>query len=292
MTCDKDELFSGKIIDKYGRVSKASTTKIEFYNDAGDTLTAVGVPADISVGNELYIDGQVRTVVETDSANKWVKVDLPFTIYAKSDDDYVVPPGSTVYLIHRLGGVGSLCTLTDMPKLTDTDTINTDAKGTLATKSHSGGTSVDGDQTKSSQTNPHTEITIRPMDPQEVEIGDRIRVDTDTGTDLTPGTFITHTVDRIYYEIANTGHDTAPKQIGAIEKFTLNELVSVETATTGSMLKVADSETRFVYNDQRGTTENKECSGRGLCDETSGLCQCFKGYTDDDCSRQNALSSA
>merc|ERR1711871_1016656 len=228
MTCDKDELFSGKIIDKYGRVSKASTTKIEFYNDAGTTATAVGVTADISVGNELYIDGQVRTVVEKDSANKWVKVDLPFTIYAKSDDDYVVPPGSTVYLIHRLGGVGSLCPLTDMPKLTDTDTINTDAKGTLATKSHSGGTSVDGDQTKSSQTNPHTEITIRPMDPQEVEIGDRIRVDTDTGTDLTPGTFITHTVDRIYYETANTAHDTAPKQVGAIEKFTLNELVSAK----------------------------------------------------------------
>jgi len=291
MTCDKDELFSGKIIDKYGRVSKASTTKIEFYNDAGTTATAVGVTADISVGNELYIDGQVRTVVEKDAANKWVKVDLPFTIYAKSDDDYVVPPGSTVYLIHRLGGVGSLCTLTDMPKLTDTDTINTDAKGTLATKSHSGGTSVDGDQTKSSQTNPHTEITIRPMDPQEVEIGDRIRVDTDTGTDLTPGTFITHTVDRIYYETANTAHDTAPKQVGAIEKFTLNELVSAEASTTGNMLSV-NSGTRFVYNDQRGTTENKECSGRGLCDETSGLCQCFKGYTDDDCSRQNALSSA
>merc|ERR1719284_985874 len=176
MTCDKDELFSGKIVDHYGYVKKESTTKIEFGT----------FPTDLNVGDEVYIDGQVRSIVQTDSTNKWVKVDLPFTIYAKSDDDYVVPPGSTVYLIHRLGGVGSLCALTDMPKLTDSDTINTDAKGTLAAKSHSGGTSVDGDQTKSSQTNPHTEITIRPMDPQEVEIGDRIRVDTDSGTDLTP----------------------------------------------------------------------------------------------------------
>jgi len=292
MTCDKDELFSGKIIDMYGRVSKSSTTKIEFYNSAG-VATAPTTNYLPSVGNELYIDGQVRTVVETASDNTWAKVDLPFTIYAKSDDDYVVPPGSTVYLIHRLGGVGSQCTLTDMPKLTDTDTINTDAKGNLTAKSHSGGNSVDGDQTKSSQTNPHTEITIRPMDPQEVEIGDRIRVDTEvSGNDLTPGTYITHTVDRIYYETANTADNTDPKQIGAIEKFTLNELVSVETTKTGDMLKVADKEERFVYNDQRGTTENKECSGRGLCDETSGLCQCFKGYTDDDCSRQNALASA
>merc|ERR1712054_539531 len=290
MTCDKDELFSGKILNTYGEVSKASTTKISFTNGAG-AATAVDPAADISVGNELYIDGQVRTVVEKDSANKWVKVDLPFTIYAKSDDDFVVPAGSTVYLIHRLGGVGSMCSLTDMPKITDTDQINTAATGSLKTIS-SGGSTVDGDQTLSSQTNPHTEITVRTMDPQEIEIGDRIRVDTEATTTnvLSPGTFITHTVDRIYYETANADSAT-PTQNGAIAKFTLNEIVSVETSTTGAMAKVDDSEVRAIYNDQRGTTENKECSGRGLCDETSGLCQCFKGYTDDDCSRQNALSA-
>ena len=33
-----------------------------------------------------------------------------------------------------------------------------------------------------------------------------------------------------------------------------------------------------------------QCSNRGLCDATSGLCQCFKGYTGDDCSIQNALA--
>merc|ERR1712199_146111 len=160
--------------------------------------------------------------------------------------------------------------------------------GTMST----GSGTVDGDQTLSHQTNPHTEITVRTMDPQEIEIGDRIRVDTeDSSNVLTPGTFITHTVDRIYYETANADSST-PTQNGAIAKFTLNEIVSVETGTTGAMAKVADSQLRAIYNDQRGTTENKECSGRGLCDETSGLCQCFKGYTDDDCSRQNALSAA
>merc|ERR1712146_747622 len=282
MTCDKDELFSGKIVDHYGWVKKESTTKIEFGT----------FPTDLNVGDEVYIDGQVRSIVQTDSTAKWVKVDPPFTIYAKSDDDYVVPTGSTVYLIHRLGGVGSMCSLTDMPKITDTDQINTAATGSLKTIS-SGGSTVDGNQTLSSQTNPHTEITVRTMDPQEIEIGDRIRVDTEaapTTNVLTPGTFITHTVDRIYYETANADSAT-PTQNGAIAKFTLNEIVSVETGTTGAMAKVADSQLRAIYNDQRGTTENKECSGRGLCDETSGLCQCFKGYTDDDCSRQNALSA-
>merc|ERR1712178_180026 len=97
------------------------------------------------------------------------------------------------------------------------------------------------------------------------------------------GTYITHTVDKINYEIATVDSGAG---------FTLNELVSVEATTTGNMVRVADSQTRFIYNDQRGTTENKECSGRGLCDETTGTCSCFKGYTDDDCSRQNSLASA
>merc|ERR1712199_148764 len=110
-----------------------------------------------------------------------------------------------------------------------------------------------------------------------------IRVDTEDSPSnfLTPGTFITHTVDRIYYETTTTEDASAPKQNGAIEKFTLNEIVSVELGLTGNTTKVDNAETRAIYNDQRGTTENKECSGRGLCDETSGLCQCFKGYTDD-----------
>jgi hypothetical protein len=46
----------------------------------------------------------------------------------------------------------------------------------------------------------------------------------------------------------------------------------------------------LAYNDGAGTTEAKSCSGRGLCDDSSGECQCFKGYTGVDCSIQNALA--
>jgi hypothetical protein len=363
MMCDKDELFSGKILDSYVSVSKATPTKVQFNYaaigaDASATVSATGgndqaviavnnepvtnilagmtavrvsdgaligrvkstatnavtlianlavavavadeiafgVPLteDIAIGDEIYIDGQVRTIVEKSNGN-WVKVDLPFTIYEKSNDDDIVPSGSTAYKIGRLGGVGLSCQLTDMPRITSHDATNVAAKGTLSNENADGTTTtVDGDDTKSTQTNPHTKITIRPMDPQEVEIGDRIRVDTDdASTALTSGTYITHTVDKIDYETTVYDTDAALKVPGGIASFTLNELVSVEATTTGNMVRVNDaSVTRFIYNDQRGTTENKECSGRGLCDETTGTCSCFKGYTDDDCSRQNSLASA
>merc|ERR1711988_1610538 len=235
MMCDKDEFFSGKILDSYVSVSKATPTKVQFNyavigtSDASATasagctnadlplasevitnvlagMTAVrvsdgaligrvksiassgaagakvvltancantpaqndkiafGVPLteDIAIGDEIYIDGQVRTIVEKSNGN-WVKVDLPFTIYEKSNDDDIVPSGSTAYKIGRLGGVGLSCQLTDMPRLTDHDATNVAAKGTLSNENADGTTTtVDGDDTKSTQTNPHTKITIRP----------------------------------------------------------------------------------------------------------------------------------
>ena len=33
-----------------------------------------------------------------------------------------------------------------------------------------------------------------------------------------------------------------------------------------------------------------ECSGRGLCDGESGLCSCFKGYSNDNCDTQNTMA--
>merc|ERR1711907_357490 len=44
-----------------------------------------------------------------------------------------------------------------------------------------------------------------------------------------------------------------------------------------------------VMETRKGTSENLECSGRGACDGSSGECQCFEGYTSDDCSVQTVL---
>jgi len=37
-------------------------------------------------------------------------------------------------------------------------------------------------------------------------------------------------------------------------------------------------------------TYTSQCSNRGICNHETGLCECFKGYTNDDCSAQNSLS--
>merc|ERR1711871_248673 len=289
LQCSKSELYSGRVLAKYGQVTKAAPTTVTFGTEQ------LNKDYDgIQIGDEIYIDGQVRTVVECETQKDTTndadtcddatsfKVDQPFTIYEKSNDDDIVPSGSTVYRIDRLGGVNTKCHATDMPMLTATDSTWDSATGNLATIGTSAST-TDGDETKNFQTNPATKITIATQDPQEVEIGDRIRVDTGAGAaHLTAGTYMTHTVDKIEYETA--------ANYGAIQSFTLNEIVSEEATDAGSFTPVEGDKT--VYNDQRGTTENKECSGRGLCDGSTGVCECFKGYTDDDCSRQNALASA
>ena len=47
---------------------------------------------------------------------------------------------------------------------------------------------------------------------------------------------------------------------------------------------------KAIYNDGSGTMEVATCSNRGLCDESTGECACFAGYTAVDCSTQNSLS--
>merc|ERR1711968_336402 len=67
-------------------------------------------------------------------------------------------------------------------------------------------------------------------------------------------------------------------------------LEGTHTAIGGAGENVKVYKAHLAYNDGAGTTEASECSGRGLCDDSSGECQCFKGYTGVDCSIQNALA--
>jgi len=47
---------------------------------------------------------------------------------------------------------------------------------------------------------------------------------------------------------------------------------------------------KFFPSHDSTYTYVSQCSNRGICNEAEGLCQCFGGYTSDDCSEQNSLS--
>jgi hypothetical protein len=63
-----------------------------------------------------------------------------------------------------------------------------------------------------------------------------------------------------------------------------------QTLTVKSHVKLTAAPVLFVTNGRKGTQENAICSNRGLCDYSTGVCKCFNGFTDDDCSKQNALA--
>jgi len=48
--------------------------------------------------------------------------------------------------------------------------------------------------------------------------------------------------------------------------------------------------TYYLQFGSDGLNDSPECSDRGVCDYTSGICKCFKGYAGIDCTTQNALS--
>merc|ERR1711871_1671193 len=58
LQCSKSELYSGRVLAQYGEVSKESPTKVEFEGNLAKAYDG------IQIGDEIYIDGQVRTVVE------------------------------------------------------------------------------------------------------------------------------------------------------------------------------------------------------------------------------------
>merc|ERR1712146_416865 len=63
------------------------------------------------------------------------------------------------------------------------------------------------------------------------------------------------------------------------------------TATAANLwsVKKIQASPCVVTETVKGTSENWECSGRGICDAQTGLCECFEGYTNDDCSTQTVI---
>merc|ERR1711998_595679 len=114
-----------------------------------------------------------------------------------------------------------------------------------------------------SQTNQeHADNTIRLLDPHEIHIGDRVRIHAKKDA-ATGGFFQTRTVDAIVRKEGGQGEG----------KHGLIQYIHVDAPIDGGAGDVDSVDSGLqVFVDQRGTTEEAECSNRGLCDQSTGTC--------------------
>merc|ERR1711871_1896284 len=280
----------------------------------------------IAVGDHVRIENQVRTVVRVDGANVWV--DRPFEEVATSDTTDLFPRYTPLELITEMGGVRSSCTVTDLRQLTSDNLECNYEAGTAGGVDQKmrevnvglkvgGGTAKLMDEreveigdrirvltsagswqtrTVDSVTYDNYQVTgfvvSEPYESETVSVGAAltgVTADTDGKYTKTSHGIAIAANDFVQIEAASTTANNGVFKVTAKNDgdFTVE---GTSTAITGGGEAVKVFKAHLAYNNGAGTTEASECSGRGLCDDSSGECQCFKGYTGVDCSIQNALA--
>jgi len=108
-------------------------------------------------------------------------------------------------------------------------------------------------------------LTNTLLDLNDLAVGDRVMIDT-----------LGHTQEIRTVDSIHIGQATGSSQNNY---FTVSQPFSA--GHTNSDI--------FLY--WKGSTGSATCSGRGICDEGTGDCQCFRGYTGQACQVQNALAA-
>jgi hypothetical protein len=65
---------------------------------------------------------------------------------------------------------------------------------------------------------------------------------------------------------------------------------TVNTASIDALGNLEYAATAYKFHKPTGYNYVGQCSNRGICDTNSGICNCFAGYTGDDCGTMDALA--
>merc|ERR1711871_1208072 len=114
------------------------------------------------------------------------------------------------------------------------------------------------------------------IDSKAIAIGDRVKyleeVSTTSGSEFKQ--YETRTVDKIWGSALD------------VTMFSVKDGYQIDN--DGSTARPLQDSAAWV--DESGSTEESECSARGICDTEEGVCTCFPGYAGNSCERQDALS--
>merc|ERR1712199_4673 len=213
-------------------VTRTEPLKITMYRSSDEGHT------DITVGDHVRIENQVRTVVRVSGTE--VLVDRPFEEVATSDTTDLFPRYTPLELITEMGGVRSSCTVTDLRQLTSDNLECSYVAGSKTDvracgrfvvnqeKSTAGG--VDQIMREVNVGIKRGGGTAKLMDEREVEIGDRIRVLTSAGS------WQTRTVDSVTYDNYQ------------VTGFVVSEPYQRETVSVGPEIGVTGATTAGKYS--------------------------------------------
>ncbi|RHY46522.1 hypothetical protein DYB30_009559 [Aphanomyces astaci] len=112
---------------------------------------------------------------------------------------------------------------------------------------------------------------------------DTFEIDVDPTTLVVGSRIFYHNV---HYFVRSISLTTTPKTVTVDRKFN-------GQAADGTAVSSATDDLFIVSTPNPATgffDYVSECSGRGMCSRDTGICACFKGYTDDNCNNQNILA--
>jgi len=274
LVCGTDDLRAVYVASSAGHVDASEPQKVVFvdhtYGANQPTPKSLQVfgghpanhPEALTIGDVLYIGEQKCSVTSVDAhgtsevaANAGLVHDA--TGHYGGDSVGFVLCAETLNAVNLavveivIGGATTSCTSTDMRPIQWQNAIQEDNFAVNIVLANGAMRKVEA----------ITPATYALVDFDDISIGDRVMLV------LGNGLFETRTIDSIASDF---------------QSFTVQKAFSASVITTTAYK---------MYIVGKGSKSHTECAGRGLCDDASGECQCFRGYTQAACQEQSALAA-